>query len=99
MIEQLQLTVHKTSENVHRTRTSVFELSDPKKLKKITSALNAGAKRSGATCYHKAMPQCGYLAKGAKRPSHTTNMLTSSNQVPYILAVTALKDSNLNSAV
>ena len=29
--------------------------------------LNAGAKRSGATC-HMAMPQCCYLAKGAKRP-------------------------------
>ena len=42
------------------------------------SAINAGAKRSGATC-HMAMPQCCYLAKGAKRPSHTTNMLTSSN--------------------
>ena len=42
------------------------------------SALNAGAKRSGATC-HMAMPQCYYLAKGAKRPSHTTNMLTSFN--------------------
>ena len=42
------------------------------------SALNAGAKRSGATC-HMAMPQCCYLAKGAKRPSHTTNMLTSLN--------------------
>ena len=26
---------------------------------------NAGAKRSGATC-HMAMPQCCYLAKGAK---------------------------------
>ena len=48
---------------------------------------------------HMAMPQCCYLAKGAKRPSHTTNMLTSSNQVPYILAVTALKASNLNCAV
>ena len=35
----------------------------------------AGAKGSGATC-HMAMPQCCYLAKGAKRPSHTTNMLT-----------------------
>ena len=34
MIEQLQLTGHKTSENVHRTRTSVFELSDPKKFLK-----------------------------------------------------------------
>ena len=42
------------------------------------SALNAGAKRSGATC-HMAMPQCCYLAKRAKRPSHTTNMLISSN--------------------
>ena len=43
-----------------------------------SSALNAGAKRSGATC-RMAMPQCCYLAKGAKRPSHTTNMLTSLN--------------------
>ena len=42
------------------------------------SALNAGAKRSRATC-HMAIPQYCYLAKGAKRPSHTTNMLTSSN--------------------
>ena len=25
-------------------------------------------------------PQCCYLAKGAKRPSHTTNMLTSSKK-------------------
>ena len=33
---------------------------------------------SGRTC-HMAMPQCCYLAKGAKRPSHSTNMLTSSN--------------------
>ena len=38
------------------------------------SALIAGAKRSGATC-HMAMPQCCYLAKGAKRPSHTTNTI------------------------
>ena len=30
------------------------------------SALNTGAKRSGATC-HMAMPQFCYLAKGAKR--------------------------------
>ena len=29
----------------------------------------------------------------------TTNMLTSTNQVPYILAVTALNASKLNSAV
>ena len=63
-----------------------------------SSALNAGAKRSGATC-HMAMPQYCYLAKGAKRPSHTTNMLTSSNQLPYILAVTTLEASKLNSAV
>ena len=42
------------------------------------SALNAGAKRGGATC-HMAMPHCCYLAKGAKRPSHTINMLTSLN--------------------
>ena len=39
------------------------------------SSLNAGVKRSGATC-HKAMAQCCYLAKGAKRPSHATNMLS-----------------------
>ena len=44
----------------------------------ILSALNAGAKRKGATC-HIAMPLCRYLAKGGKRPSHTTNMLTSLN--------------------
>ena len=63
------------------------------------SALNAGAKRSGATC-HMAMPQCCYLAKGAKRPSHTTNMQTFPNKSSfYILAVTTLKGSNLNSAV
>ena len=42
------------------------------------SALNAGAKRSGATC-DMAMPQYRYLAKGAEQPSHTTNMLTSLN--------------------
>ena len=33
-----------------------------------------------------AMPQCCYLAKGAKRPSHTTNMLTSSNYNLKIIA-------------
>ena len=45
-----------------------------------------------------AMPQCCYLAKGAKRPSHTTILLTSSiNQVPYILAATVLKATNLTS--
>ena len=42
------------------------------------SVLNAGAKRSEATC-NMAMPQCCYLAKAAKRPSHTTNTLTSLN--------------------
>ena len=46
-----------------------------------------------------ARPQCCYLAKEAKRPSHSTNMLTSSNKVKYIVAATALKASNLNSAV
>ena len=36
----------------------------------------------------------------AKRPSHTTNKLTfQRNQGPCVLAVTALKTSNLNSAV
>ena len=47
--------------------------------------LNAGEKRSGATC-HMVMPQCCYLAKGAKRLSHTTNMLTSSNNNLKIIA-------------
>ena len=32
------------------------------------------------------MPQCCYLAKGAKRPSHTTNMLTTSNNNLKIIA-------------
>ena len=36
-----------------------------------TSALNAGA--CHLAC-HMTMPQCCYLSKGAKRPSHTTNM-------------------------
>ena len=44
-------------------------------------ALNAGAKRSGATC-HMAMPQCCYLAKGAKRPSHTTNTIKF-DRIPF----------------
>ena len=44
------------------------------KIWKSTSALNAGAKRSEATCLMP-MPQCCYLAKGAKRPSHTTNRI------------------------
>ena len=43
------------------------------------------------------MPQCCYLAKGAKRPSYTTNMLTSSKiHVPYILAVTAPNEESPN---
>ena len=45
------------------------------------SALNAGAQRSGATC-HMAMPQCCYLAKGAKRPSHTTNTIKF-DRIPF----------------
>ena len=45
------------------------------------SALNAGAKRSEATC-HMAMPQCCYLAKGAKRPSHTTNTIKF-DRIPF----------------
>ena len=45
------------------------------------SALNAGAKRSGATC-HMAMPQCCYLAKGSKRPSHTTNTIKF-DRIPF----------------
>ena len=49
----------------------------------IPSALNAGAKRSGATC-HMAMPQCCYLAKGAKRPSHTTNTIKF-DRIPFDL--------------
>ena len=58
--------------------------------------LKAGAKRSRATC-HMAMSQCCYLTKEAKRRSNTTNMLAFSNQGPYILAVTALKASKMNS--
>ena len=50
-----------------------FSISPSQLCSHTPSSLNAGAKRSGATC-HMAMPQCCYLAKGAKRPSHTTNM-------------------------
>ena len=50
-----------------------FSISSSQLCSHTPSALNAGAKRSGATC-HMAMPQCCYLAKGTKRPSHTTNM-------------------------
>ena len=52
-----------------------FSISPSQLCSHTPSALNAGAKRSGATC-HMAMPQCCYLAKGAKRPSHITNMLS-----------------------
>ena len=37
--------------------------------------------RSGATC-HMAMPQCCYLAKGAKQPSHTTNTIKF-DRIPF----------------
>ena len=37
--------------------------------------------RSEATC-HIAMPQCCYLAKGAKRPSHTTNTIKF-DRIPF----------------
>ena len=37
--------------------------------------------RSEATC-HMAMPQCCYLAKGAKRPSHTTNTIKF-DRIPF----------------
>ena len=47
----------------------------------IPCALNAGAKRSGATC-HMAMPQCRYLAKEAKRSSHTTNTIKF-DRIPF----------------
>ena len=61
----------------NEVRSKIFKMNfsiSPSQLCSHTpSALNAGAKRSGATC-HMAMPQCWYLAKGAKRPSHTTNM-------------------------
>ena len=50
--------------------------------------------RSEATC-HLAMPQCCYLAKGAKRPSHTTNMLTSSKKINFHIRFITLKN-NLN---
>ena len=45
------------------------------------SALNAGAKQSGATC-HMTMPQCCYLAKGVKQPSHTTNTIKF-DRIPF----------------
>ena len=37
--------------------------------------------RSEATC-HMAMPQCCYLAKGAKRPSHTANTIKF-DRIPF----------------
>ena len=39
------------------------------------------AERSGATC-HMAIPQCCYLATGAKRPSHTTNTIKF-DRIPF----------------
>ena len=45
------------------------------------SALSAGAKRSGATS-HMAVPQSCYLAKGAKRSSHTTNTIKF-DRIPF----------------
>ena len=70
-----------TKISAHFGDNNVAQMSDRlngQKCSHTPSALNAGAKRCGATC-HMAIPQCCYLAKGAKRPSHTTNMLTSSN--------------------
>ena len=43
------------------------------------NAPNTRAKLSGAT-FHMTMPQSCYLAKGAKRPSDTINMQSSSNR-------------------
>ena len=58
-----------------------FSISPSQICSHTPSALNAGAKRSGATC-HMAMPQCCYLAKGAKRPSHTTNTIKF-DRIPF----------------
>ena len=52
-----------------------FSISPSQLCSHTPSALNAGAKRSGSTCPI-VMPQCCYLANGAKRLSHTTNMLS-----------------------
>ena len=43
-----------------------FSFSPSQLCSHTPSTLNSGAKRSGATC-RMAMPQCCYLAKGAKR--------------------------------
>ena len=43
-----------------------------------------------------AMPQGCYLAKGAKRPSHTTNMLTSSDHNLKIIADMKFFDGGTN---
>ena len=56
------------TQSVQRFLKMIFSISPSQLCSHTPSALNAGAKRSGA------MPQCCYLAKGAKRPSHTTNM-------------------------
>ena len=56
---------------------------------------SSDAKRNDVPYGHASM-----LAKGAKRPSQTTYMQTISNKSSSnILAVTALKASNLNSTV
>ena len=64
------------TKSVQRFLKMNFSISSSLSFSHTPSALNAGAKRSGATC-HMAMPQCCYLAKGAKRPSHATNMIST----------------------
>ena len=47
-----------------------------------------------------AMTQCCYLSKGAKRPSHTTNMLSSSNiSVNWSIWWTHLVDTFVTDAI
>ena len=55
-------------------RSRGFSHHNRKLYKKITTI-------SGATC-HMAMPQCCYMAKGAKRPSHTTNTIKF-DRIPF----------------
>ena len=62
-------------QSLFKDEKMIFSISPCQLCSHTPSALNAGANRSGATC-HMAMPQCCYLAKGAKRPSHTTNMIS-----------------------
>ena len=62
--------LRRADRNEVRSKIKIYFSISPSQLwSHKLSALNAGAKRSGATC-HMAMPQCCYLAKGAKRPSH-----------------------------